>query len=221
MSTGLLRGMSVKTAPPLRRDAAENRARILAAAIDVFGAAGAEAGIDDVARQAGVGIGTVYRRFPTKEALIDAIVAQLLHDVLDVARAALDAPAEEGLAAYLTGAGELQARHAGCLWQLWTGGDENAEVLPELRTVVQQLLTRAQHSGAVRADLSYEDIGMTLWSLAGVIESARDAGPDVWRRTLELILLGMKASAGPLHAPSLSPAGLQAIATRARQRRSS
>jgi AcrR family transcriptional regulator len=208
-------------APPLRRDAAANRERILTAAVEVFSASGAEAGIDEVARRAGVGVGTVYRRFPTKDALLAEIVAQLLRDLVAVARDALEEDPEQGLAAFLTGAGELQARHAGCLWQLWSGGHEGGETLTELRAIGQQLLARAQVSGAVRAELVYEDIGMLLWSLAGVVESAHGVDPQLWRRTLEIMLHGMKPAAKTLAHPPLPPGGLDAVAQLSRVRRAS
>jgi AcrR family transcriptional regulator len=199
-------------APTLRRDAAANRERILTAAVEVFSASGAEAGIDEVARRAGVGVGTVYRRFPTKDALLAEIVAQLLRDLVAVAHEALQAAPEHGLAAFLSGAGALQARHAGCLWQLWSGGPGQSETLTELRAIGQQLLARAQQSGAVRPELVYEDIGMLLWSLAGVVESAHRVDPQLWRRTLEIMLNGMKPGAKTLAHPPLPPGGLDAVA---------
>ncbi len=199
-------------APPLRRDAAANRERILTAAVEVFSASGAEAGIDEVARRAGVGVGTVYRRFPTKDALLAEIVAQLLRDLVAVAHEALGAAPEQALAAFLTGAGELQARHAGCLWQLWSGGPARGDSLTELRAIGQQLLSRAQAAGAVRAEIVYEDIGMLLWSLAGVVESAHRVDPELWRRTLEIMLEGMRPGTKLLAHPPLPPGGLDAVA---------
>ncbi len=211
-------GTSTAAVPPLRRDAAANRERILAAAVEVFSNSGLNAGVDEIATKAGVGVGTVYRRFPTKEALVQAIVSQLLRDLVAIAHEALEAPPENGLAQFLTAAGELQARHAGCLWQLWSSEQEGDEVLVELRAIGQQLLTRAQACGAVRQELVYEDIGMLLWSLAGVVESARDVQPDLWRRTLELMLLGMKPTSDALTSPPLPPGGLDAVARMTRQR---
>jgi len=210
---------SAPTAPPLRRDAAVNRERILAAAIEVFSTAGADAGIDDIARRAGVGVGTVYRRFPTKEALVQAITAQLMRDLLVLAGQALDEPAADALAAFLTGAGDLQARHAGCLWQLWSSGPESDQIRAELRNSVQQVLLRAQACGAVRDDLTYEDVAMVLWSLAGVVESVRDVQPDLWRRTLEVLLLGLRPTGTPLSSPPLRPGGLDEVSRQTSDRR--
>jgi AcrR family transcriptional regulator len=198
-------------APPLRRDAAANRERILAAAVEVIGAAGADASVDDIARRAGVGVGTVYRRFPTKEALIQAITAQLLRDLVGHAQTAGAAAPDAGLKVFLTGAGELQARYAGCLWQLWSSGPESDEIRGQLRAAVQEVLSRAQDVGAVREDLTYEDVAMFLWSMAGVVESVRDVQPDLWRRSLDIMLLGSKPSAERLHRP-LAAGGLDEVA---------
>ncbi len=206
-------------AAPLRRDAAANRERILAAAIDVFSTSGADAGIDEIARKAGVGVGTVYRRFPTKEALVQAITAQLLRDLLVLARRALDVPAAEGLATFLAGAGDLQARHAGCLWQLWSSGPESDEIRGDLRQGVQRVLVRGRECGAVRDDLTYEDVAMVLWSLAGVVESVRDVQPDLWRRTLEVLLLGLRPTDAALQSPPLRPGGLDEVSLQTSHRR--
>lgn len=212
--------------PPLRRDAAANRERILRAAVEVFSTSGLDAGIDEVARRAGVGVGTVYRRFPTKEALVEEIVADLLRGMVDVAQRASHAAPEDGFAEFLRGAGELQARHAGCLWQLWSSGQQNEEILAEMRSVVHRLLLRAQESGAIRADLVYEDVGMLLWQLAGVVESVREVDPQLWRRALEIMLLGITPGAQAAHQPPtltqppLYPGGLDEVARQARLRRS-
>jgi AcrR family transcriptional regulator len=204
---------------PLRRDAAVNRQRILAAAIEVFSTSGADAGIDEIARRAGVGVGTVYRRFPTKEALMQAITAQLMRDLVVLARDALDVPAADALADFLRGAGDLQARHAGCLWQLWSSGPDSDEIRAELRKSLQQVLARAQGCGAVRDDLTYEDVAMVLWSLAGVVESVRDVQPELWQRTLEVLLLGLRPSGAPLATPPLRPGGLDEVARQTSDRR--
>ena len=211
--------MTTPAAAPLRRDAAANRERILAAAIDVFSTSGADAGIDEIARKAGVGIGTVYRRFPTKEMLVQSITAQLLRDLNELARQSLDAPAADGLAGFLSGAGDLQARHAGCLWQLWSSGPESDEIRADLRMSVQQVLDRAQACGAIRGDLTYEDVAMVLWSLAGVVESVRDVQPELWRRTLEVLLLGLRPTSIPLRTPPLRPGGLDDVSLQTSHRR--
>ena len=213
--------MTTADAPPLRRDAAANRERILTAAIEVIAASGRDAGIDEIARRAGVGVGTVYRRFPTKEALVQAIVAQLLRDMVDAAQRALEVAPELAVPAFLVGVGEVQARHAGCLPLLWSSGEECTEILGELRVAGHQVLQRAKDAGAVRAELTYEDLAMALWALKGVIESTHEVEPTLWRRTLELLLHGMKPSPRVLRHPPLPSSGLDEVARLGRERNSS
>jgi AcrR family transcriptional regulator len=205
-------------APTLRRDAAANRERILAAAVEVIAASGKDAGIDEIARRAGVGVGTVYRRFPTKEALVQAIVAQLLRDMVASAQHALEVAPELAVAAFLVGAGELQARHAGALPLLWSTGEECQAILEELRATGHQVLERAQAAGAVRDELTYEDLAMALWALRGVIESTHRVEPTLWRRTLELLLHGMKPSPRTLRHPALRSDRLDEVARVGRHR---
>src|ERR1700722_13739033 len=102
--------------PALRQDAARNRVKILAAALAVFDEEGVDVGVELIAHRAGVGMGTLYRRFPTKELLIEAVLDELLEKVLNVARAALEnGTAADGFAEFLRSVGWLQFEHAGCL----------------------------------------------------------------------------------------------------------
>src|SRR4051794_16246931 len=110
---------STSVATPLRKDAAENRRRVLAAAQQVFGLQGLDASVDDVARVAGVGMGTVYRRFPTKDILIAELVRQLLVDVADDARQALEPADGRGLEAFLTATAHRMACSRGLLPRMW------------------------------------------------------------------------------------------------------
>ena len=117
--------------PTLRRDAARNRDKIVAAAREAFADHGVDVGVDVIANQAGVGVGTLYRRFPTKESLIDAIIDELFEQVSGLAHDSLDAePPELGFAGYLRGVGQLQVDHIGCLSRLWnhTGHAEEIEI---------------------------------------------------------------------------------------------
>jgi AcrR family transcriptional regulator len=173
--------------PLLRRDAARNRDKILAAARAAFDEDGVDVGVERIAQRAGVGVGTLYRRFPTKELLIQAVVDEVLQSILSAARTALeDESPANGLAEFLRAVGWLQFEHAGCLTRLWnqTPGD----VLDEIEAATSSLLARAQAVGAVRADLVYEDVTVLLWSLRGVIEATSSVSPDAWLRHLELLL---------------------------------
>src|SRR3954454_13570462 len=104
--------MATSTPPrPLRKDAERNRLRILDAAGRVFADRGLGVTLDDIARAAGVGVGTVYRRFPDKSTLIDALFAQRMESMCDIAEEALEIPdAWEALVFYFRQASQLQAR---------------------------------------------------------------------------------------------------------------
>src|ERR1700729_1019197 len=104
-------GTATPSPRPLRRDAAENRDRLLAAASRVFAEQGLDAGVADIAREAGVGMGTLYRRFPTKDALIDALVEDLLEAIIDLASEASEQPGGHGLEQFLWQSSAYQAAH--------------------------------------------------------------------------------------------------------------
>lgn len=177
----------------LRRDAARNRERLLEAAAQVFAEQGLQASVDDVASVAGVGMGTLYRRFPTKEALIDELVRELLADVLAAARAAQSAPDGQGLRRFLYAVGTQQGSRRGCLPRLWSTS-QHIELVSEIRAVAAELLADAQAHGQIRADVTPADVAVVMWSLRGVIETTRAVAPDAWRRHLEIILAGLRPS---------------------------
>ena len=189
--------------PGLRRDAARNRDKILEAARTTFDQEGVDVGVDVIARRAGVGVGTLYRRFPTKEVLIEAVVDEILVALVEVAGEALgQASPADGLADYLRAVGQVQFEHAGCLTRLWHGGHPDVREKIELST--RELLLRAQAAGAVRSDLVYEDVVVMLWSLRGVIETTSAVSPDAWRRHLELLLASLTPDDRPLRYPPLT-----------------
>ncbi len=195
-------GLSARP-PALRRDAARNRDKILAAARAAFDEEGVDVGVEVIAQRAGVGVGTLYRRFPTKELLIEAVINEVLGRVLSAARAANEheSPAE-GFTDYLRAVGWLQFEHSGCLTRLWnTATDDLREQIAE---VTRELLARAQATGAVRQDLVYEDVIVLFWSLRGVIETTSTVSPDAWLRHLDLLLAGLAPSPQPLQHPPLT-----------------
>jgi AcrR family transcriptional regulator len=189
--------------PVLRRDAARNRTKILAAAQAAFNADGVEVGVEVIAQRAGVGVGTLYRRFPTKEHLIDAVVDELLGSLLAAAESALEdyGPAD-GLAEYLRAVGWFQFEHAGCLTRLWR--DSANEKRDQIETVCRRLLAGAQEVGAVRSDVVYEDVIMLFWSQRGVIEATSSVSPDAWLRHLDLMLSALSPGHRPLTHPPLT-----------------
>jgi AcrR family transcriptional regulator len=189
--------------PVLRRDAARNRDKILVAARATFDEVGVDAGVELIAQRAGVGVGTLYRRFPTKELLIEAVVGEVLQGVLDAARTALaHASPADGFAEYISAVGRLQLDHAGCLARLWNNVPD--DLRGQIETASRALLSRAQEAGAVRADLVYEDVIVLFWSLRGVIEATAAVAPEAWLRHLDLLLASLAPTGRPLEHPPLT-----------------
>jgi AcrR family transcriptional regulator len=187
-----------KLAPrPLRADARRNRERVVTAAGVVFAEHGRDAQMDDVAKRAGVGVGTVYRHFPTKEALMEALAIDRFEKVLAVGKEALLNPdpwdAFEGAiwaGAELTASDRSFTEIVGEI----TGPMPLPERLEiEMRETYGELMRRAQAAGAVRADLVFDDMPMLM---CGIGLSARKphSCPDAWKRHVAIVIDGLRAA---------------------------
>jgi AcrR family transcriptional regulator len=178
---------------PLRADARRNRERILQAARGACAEHGASVQIDDVARSAGVGVGTVYRHFPTKDALIAALVAEKFRLTSENLRQALEIEDPwEAFAEGLRRNAEVMAADAGlrdALIRLGPDLRHDDEGRAELDELAGRLVARAQAAGALRDDVTVQDIGALL---GGLCTSMAHPGLD-WRRHLELLLDGLRA----------------------------
>jgi AcrR family transcriptional regulator len=203
---------------PLRRDAERNRQRILRAAAEVFGERGLDATLDDVAHRAGVGVGTVYRRFPDKESL----VGELFHDRIDaMVSVAKEAYAADdpwvGLVSYIEHVSAMMADDLGLRQMLLFatyGRDRVTYAREQMRPVVARLVARAQAAGMAREDLSATDVPMIACMLATVAEYAGAVQPEVWRRYLVLIIDGLRPArdgASPLPLPALTPQQMEQV----------
>jgi AcrR family transcriptional regulator len=199
-------------APPrrLRRDARRNRDAIVAAARQVFCDHGLEAPLEQIARQAGVGIATLYRRFPNRAALLDAVLTDNLQAHIKVAEQALamDDP-WDGFAFYLERSCRLQAADRGLndvMGMRFPRATAVEAAKARLFEVVGQVVDRAQQSGQLRADLTLEDLAYLNWANSRILPAVRAAGaPDAWQRHLGLLLDGLRAErAHPLPQPPLS-----------------
>lgn len=186
------------TAPrPLRADAERNRRRILAAAAEVFAERGLDAGLDEIARRAGVGTGTVYRRFPDKASLIEALFVSRVDAMAELTERARRAPdGWTGLVTLITRSVELHLADRGLKELIY--GDVSvtasmrarvAEQIRQGQPAVAEILDRAKAEGAVRADYAVTDLSVTMFMLHGV---GTFAGPDQWRRQLALVLAGLR-----------------------------
>lgn len=197
----------------LRRDAAENRELLLAAAAQVFATQGLSASVEEIARVAGVGVGTLYRRFPNKEALITELVHVVLERMSGLANEATQLADGRGLEHFLETSSAYQASHRGCLPRLWNTTPDN-EALVRVRHTIASLLAEAKRHGRVRDELTSTDLTMVMWSIRGVIETTQHAAPDAWRRHLDILLAGLRPSDAALaHRPMTRNQVDHAIAT--------
>jgi AcrR family transcriptional regulator len=201
---------------PLRRDAARNRQRVLKAASEVFTERGLDVSLDEVARHAGVGVGTVYRRFRTKEDLVEALFVQRIDAVAALAEEAAKAPDPwSGLASFLEEAAEMLAGDSGLRQLLMFatyGGDRVWYARQRNAPLVTRLVERVQAAGQLRSDLQPTDIPFILFMLAEATQFARQVSPEIWRRYLALVLDGLRPEregVTPLPVPALRPEELE------------
>jgi AcrR family transcriptional regulator len=210
--------MSTTVERPLRKDAERNRRRILDAATELFTERGLSVTLNDIAHHADVGVGTVYRRFPDKELLIDALFEERIEEMLALAEQALQASDPwQGLVGFIEQSLELQARDKG-LKQLLLGTPQGCArvggVRERMLPLVSTLVLRARDAGQLRADVEPEDLAVTQWMLGAVVDYGRDVKPELWRRYLHLLLRGLRAEpqpAEPLPVPPLTPEELDEL----------
>jgi AcrR family transcriptional regulator len=180
----------------LRADARRNREAVMAAAMKLFADEGLDAQMPDVARAASVGVGTVYRHFPTKDDLIAALVADRFERLAQKARDGVEAPdAWQGLCDFIRFSAQLQADDRGLCEVMGSRPDmmdaaAHAAGLPELaRTIV----ARAQRSGQLRRDLTWEDIPMIACGLGRITQAEVGPATGRWPRLVEIVLDGLRA----------------------------
>jgi AcrR family transcriptional regulator len=201
---------------PLRADAARNRDRLLAAASEVFAERGLDAPLEEIARRAGVSIGTLYNHFPAREDLFDAIFPARMA-VLDTAAEAArtDADPWSGFVAFTETFFALIAEDRGI-------NDALAQRVPLSPGVVEachrcfrhldRLIARAKESGQLRADFEVPDYAALIWAMSQVIRESAGVAPQAWRRCLAFLLDGLRAGAAhPAPVPALTMQQLAAI----------
>lgn len=167
----------------------------------MFATHGLDAPVEEIALSAGVGMGTLYRRFPTKEALIEELARKLCAELLEAARGAGPEPDGDGLERYLREAGAVLEAHGSCMSRLWNGA-VTPDLLAELDGLVESLLDAAKAGGRIRADASTTDVTVLFWSIRGIVETAGDAAPGAWKRHLDMVLAGLRPGSDALaHEP--------------------
>jgi AcrR family transcriptional regulator len=200
----------------VRSDSVRNRSRLIAAAREVFAEQGFSATLDDIARHAGVGVGTAYRHFPNKQAIAAEVLNDASEQIVEDARAALTiAHPWAALVDFFERTAERQAADRG-LYQTLTGNgdaDGQARIWPEIIATVIELFERAARSRVVRTDATPQDVAAILVMMGPAYEMARNVGePDLWRRYLHLLLDGLRATERPaLEVPAPPVAAVEAI----------
>jgi AcrR family transcriptional regulator len=199
---------------PLRRDAARNRRLIIEAAKTVFAQRGLDASLDEVAQEADLGVGTVYRRFPNRDALIDALHDDMVGSIKRIADESAALPgAWDGLVHFMTAMLESQARDKGLRdvmiarqKRLDEAERQSGQAIRELvQPTLDELVRRAQQEGDLRADVSPTDIGVLLVAGVSALEFTASIAPDNWRRHLAIVLDGLRARPGGGNAPLTEP----------------
>ncbi|MFC4604822.1 TetR/AcrR family transcriptional regulator [Rhodococcus kronopolitis] len=181
----------------LRADAERNRRKILDAAADLFATRGIDITLDDVARHAKVGVGTVYRRFTCKQELVDGVFEQRMDDMAEAADAALlQEDPWEALVDFLVLTCEWMSLNRG-LGDVFFSVDEGREQVACARKrigpAIEKLVERAKAAGVLRPDLEVNDLFAISCMVDAVIDFARPVAPQAWRRYLAIVLDGMRA----------------------------
>jgi|SRR5438477_8672477 len=212
--------MATTREPAARRvDAQRNRERLVGAARDLFAAGGVEVSVREIARHAGVGVGTLYRHFPLREELVDAVLEDAFEELVAIAETALaDTDSWSGFTRFIEEALLLHARNHGLkdVVETRTHGRERAAAMRRrIGPLVDRLVERAQRQGTLRADFTPQDIPLLFWGADRVIELAGDVAPEIWRRQLGFVFDGLRSTAAsPLAQPPLSEKQLRRVGAR-------
>jgi AcrR family transcriptional regulator len=189
---------------PLRRDAQRNRERIIAAAGEVFATRGFAATLDDVAHHAGVGVGTVYRRFPTKEELIEAVFTDRMEDLVTLAEESLAAEsAWAGLTGFLRTSARWHAADRGLRDAALSMDEQHFKQAGEqIVPLLEQLMERAHAEGTLRTDVGFRDFPIIMAMVTEMAQHSEECRPGLYERYLELVIDGLRARPdnGPLGA---------------------
>jgi AcrR family transcriptional regulator len=209
----------------VRADAQRNIDALLEAAAAVFATSGVDAPMREIAARAGVGVGTVYRRFPQRPDLIDALFEVRIEELVGYAEEGLEADDPwQGLESFIERAAALLARDR-ALRQLIFEGHGSAFVdraRDQIKPAVDRMVARAQASGQLRDDIESTDMPLVQMAIVGLNDYLGAEAPEAWRRVLVIVLDGLRASrAGPskLAVPAVEDAQLERSVTRRGARR--
>jgi AcrR family transcriptional regulator len=192
--------MSEIAPPHLRIDAQRNRERLLVAAAELFRTRGLDVSMEDIAYEAGVGVGTLYRRFRNRDELIDALFESRLADFADVVRGcAAIADGWIALVSMLERTLELQAADRG-LKHLFHSREHTHAAVAGVRDLVldkvQEMMSRAQAAGQMRRDVEPMDVAVLSIQVGAIADLTAEQDPGAWRRALAIALDGLRARHG-------------------------
>jgi AcrR family transcriptional regulator len=200
---------------PLRRDAELNLTRIMEAARDVFADSGYGGSMEQIAAKAEVGIGTLYRRFPNKEDLFNAVTDAAKVRTIKIGKEVLDqVPPEDALAEFLH-----RCIATPSCWRVTTTRppwSENAginSVLKQISTIVNEILSKSKAAGAIREDVVFSDVILSLMSVRAVADLCDAHAPDASKRFLELVLDGLRPGNASPKTPAMSRRQLSWVLT--------
>jgi AcrR family transcriptional regulator len=203
---------------PLRRDAEENRRRILRGASRIFSERGLGVSMEDIATASGVGVGTLYRRFSDREQLLEALFDAKIDDIVNVADEAMGlVDPWLGLVQFAHRAIEMQVADRG-LAEILHGREASPERIVRIREriapAVERLVRRAQASGDLRNDVNAVDMALIQLMVTTVAEQVQPVAPDAWRRSLTIVLDGLRTrrdGTAPMPHPLLDADQLEAV----------
>ena len=205
--------MTATRAPAARRDAVRNYHRILDAAREVLGESGADACMEEIAARAGVGVGTVYRRFASKDALIDELLQLALEEIQSSTERALARADGYGLEELLRALGRSfadHARYANLLLVRRTDDDAGQRI----RAAIDELTARAVAAGTVNPGVTVGDVMVLVLAMRGLVQAAGEVAPEAWQRFLDIQLAGLRAAGPVSSAPPISSRQLSKLASR-------
>ena len=195
--------MVTRTDRAPRSDAARNQRLIIEAAAEVFAEQGVEASMEEIAARAGVGVGTVYRRFPGKDILVDELVSLVFNDVITAGEAALAHTDGTGLEAFLRALGQSFADHRRYASLLLgrTRSDCGASVV---RSQITALYDAAHKAKTLGPDARLGDVMALVWGMRGIVEASGDVAPHAWKRYLDVHLAGLRQTGRLSKTPAIT-----------------
>ena len=172
-----------------------NYHRIIDAAREVLGESGADAGMEEIASRAGVGVGTVYRRFASKDALIDELLQLAMHDVLAAADQALARTDGQGLRDLLQAIGQSMADHARYAnLFLQRRASDAAAASARIRAAIAELTARAAAVAVIDPAFTIGDVMALIWALRGLVHATEEDTPADWQRFVDIHLAGLRTA---------------------------